>query len=342
MTSSPQRITSVASLAVLLASAALLVPGCAPDSPGDADEHGDEGHEHESPEPTESASEALTAGSVEKAAKDGCSTAAVKKLSLQIIEEARCVQPDAFVPLPSRPNLTVESVVFPYLEAPARAKLVAALDANPNKRMTINSMLRTVAQQWMLRKWDLQGRCGIKVAAEPGRSNHETGLAIDIEEYSSWRSILQQRGFRWLGSDDPVHFDYVGSGAVDHRGLDVLAFQRLWNRNNPNDLIAEDGDWGPDTEARMKKAPAAGFRVGPQCQENGGDVGGEDGGDTGGDEPPVEGSSCDACTAGPRLPASCSTCVSDVCATDDYCCNNAWDEACVRLAGETVSCDCGG
>jgi hypothetical protein len=340
MTSSPLSLRAVPSLAALLVTASLAATGCAPDSPGGADEHADDGHEHESPEPAETASDALTAGSVEKAAREGCSTGAVKKLSLQIIEEARCIEPDSYVPLPSRPNLTVESVVFPYLEAPARAKLVAALDANPNKRMTVNSMLRTVAQQYMLRKWDLQGRCGIKVAAVPGNSNHETGLAIDIQESSSWRSALQSRGFRWLGSGDPVHYDYVGSGAVDHRGLDVLAFQRLWNRNNPDDTIAEDGDWGPDTEARMKKAPAAGFRHGPECQENGDDEdiagGGED------PEPTPEESTCDACTAGPRLPASCSTCVADVCAVDAYCCDNAWDEACARLAGETAGCGCGG
>jgi hypothetical protein len=173
MTSSPRH--RLASLAVLLTSTILVASACAPDASRD-DDHGDD-HEHESPEPAEVASEALTAGSVEKAARDGCSTGAIKKLSQQIIDEARCIEPDAYVPLPSRPNLTVDPVVFPYLEAPARKKLVEALDANPNKRMTINSMLRTVAQQYMLRKWDLQGRCGIKVASKPGNSNHETASA---------------------------------------------------------------------------------------------------------------------------------------------------------------------
>jgi hypothetical protein len=60
-----------------------------------------------------------------------------------------------------------------------------------------------------------------------------------------------------------VHFDHTRSS--DIRGLDVHAFQRLWNRNNPSDRIDEDGDYGPATGARLAKAPAAGFAIGPTC-----------------------------------------------------------------------------
>jgi hypothetical protein len=45
----------------------------------------------------------------------------------------------------------------------------------------------------------------------------------------------------------------------------VKAFQRLWNRNNPGDRIAEDGVWGNATASRMDRSPAGGFPVGPQC-----------------------------------------------------------------------------
>jgi len=76
---------------------------------------------------------------------------------------------------------------------------------------------------------------------------------------------LTNYGFKWLGSSDPWHFDYVGAGAVSYKGLDVKAFQRLWNRNHPGDKIATDGVWGPNTEARMKKAPAGGFATGATC-----------------------------------------------------------------------------
>ena len=62
---------------------------------------------------------------------------------------------------------------------------------------------------------------------------------------------------------DPVHFDHLSS--PDIRGQDVQAFQRLWNRNNPDDEIAEDGVYGPQTEARLRAAPATGFEIGADC-----------------------------------------------------------------------------
>jgi len=62
-----------------------------------------------------------------------------------------------------------------------------------------------------------------------------------------------------LGDQDPVHYDYVGQGGVDIRQLSVRAFQRLWNVNNPQDKIAEDGIYGPATEARLLRSPVKGF-----------------------------------------------------------------------------------
>ena len=56
--------------------------------------------------------------------------------------------------------------------------------------------------------------------------------------------------FHWkkLGSWDPPHFDYKGSGGIDIRTLSVKAFQRLYNRHNPTKKLAEDGLYGHDTE----------------------------------------------------------------------------------------------
>ncbi|MEZ4309694.1 MAG: M15 family metallopeptidase [Polyangiaceae bacterium] len=207
----------------------------------------------------------VSSGTVLDASKASCTTASVKGLSAQIIAEANCASPDSFAPVPALPNLNASSNVFLNLEKPARDKLVAALKAYPGTTLTVNSALRTVAQQYLLYRWYQTGTCGISLAAKPGKSNHETGLALDVDNYSTWKSKLGGYGFSWLGGNDPVHFDYTGSGAKDLRGLDVKAFQRLWNRNHPEDKIAEDGAWGPNTEARMKKAPAAGFAKGATC-----------------------------------------------------------------------------
>lgn len=204
--------------------------------------------------------ESLTVGSA-----GGCSTSVLEGLSMQIIAEANCLHPGAFAELPDRPNLAKGPAVYAFLEAPARDALLSALDAKPSTTMTVNSMLRTPAQQYLLKRWSQQGKCGIGLAASPGKSKHESGLAIDISEYGTWKSTLGARGFKWFGNSDKVHFTYAGAGAIDHRKLGVLAFQRLWNRNHANDIIGEDGDWGPNTRDRMKISPVDGFPVGATC-----------------------------------------------------------------------------
>jgi hypothetical protein len=202
---------------------------------------------------------------VQDAASRSCSTASVEGLSRQIINETRCINPNALVPLPARPNLVLDSHVFPYLEVQARDHLVKVLDAHRDGTMTVHSALRTVAQQYLVWRWSANKRCGVPLATPPGDSNHENGLALDIAEQARWRPALEAQGFHWLGASDRVHFDYKGSSASAHRTEDVRAFQRLWNRNHPDDTIANDGHYSPTTEQRLKKAPPDGFRLGPAC-----------------------------------------------------------------------------
>ena len=244
------------SRAALLISAGLALAACAPSSDGES----------------EPVAEAEAAISVQEASDSTCSTVSVKGLSEQIVAVADCLSPGAYVEIPPRPNLDLGGAVFPYMEAPARDALLAALDEHPGTTMTVNSMLRTVAQQYLLYQWYLQGDCGIGLAAKPGGSNHETGLAIDISEYSAWRAALEQHDFVWYGASDPVHFDYDGADAVDYKGTDVLAFQVLWNAHHPGDVIDEDGVWGPQTQARLQQSPAEGFTSVPSC--GGGGAGG--------------------------------------------------------------------
>ncbi|MRG94743.1 S-layer homology domain-containing protein [Polyangium spumosum] len=250
------RLVVFATFALLAACSSGDPAGPGEDASGATDDHG---------EGTGQIAEGFSGGTVADAAASTCGTASVKGLSFQIIEEGNCIEPGAFSPLTLPANATAGSGVFLFIQKPARDKLQSIVKANPGKSLTINSMLRTAAQQYLLYNWYQTGRCGISLAAKPGNSNHESGLAIDVQEYSSWRSIFEGNGFRWLGASDPWHYDWVGAGAKDHRGLDVLAFQRLWNRNNPNDKIAEDGSWGPATESRMRKSPAGGFAVGAVC-----------------------------------------------------------------------------
>jgi hypothetical protein len=203
---------------------------------------------------------------VQDAAAGSCSTESVDGLSRQIIEQARCIKPNDFVALPKRPNLVLSAHVFPYLEVAARDHLVKALDAHTNAKMTVNSCLRTVAQQYLVSHWSVSKSCGVQLATPPGESNHEIGTALDIAEASKWRPALEAEEFKWLGTSDRVHFDYKGTNTSSpHTATDVLAFQKLWNRNHHDDPVNEDGHYTPATEQRLKKAPPSGFPIGASC-----------------------------------------------------------------------------
>ncbi|WP_053236536.1 M15 family metallopeptidase [Sandaracinus amylolyticus] len=263
-------LTALAALAMLTACQAELA-GAGPR--GDAGlPPGDGGSEHEMPEPEPevcfvpddlgTSSERLTIG---EAVGSACSTSVVRALSEQLVQEIQCLRPGSMARIDDIPNVRLGSATFPWMQRPAADALRAATSGGGT--LSLNSTLRTLPQQYLLYRWYRAGRCGISLAAAPGRSNHESGLALDTSDHAAWRSRLEARSFRWLGGSDPVHFEYVGGGTVDLSGLSVLAFQKLWNRNHPEDLIDEDGLYGPQTEARLARAPSEGFPIGARCDE---------------------------------------------------------------------------
>jgi hypothetical protein len=187
-----------------------------------------------------------------------CTTAVVIGLSSQIADEVGCLSPSSLVRFAAGSGITITSnAVLPYLAANAKTDLLAV------GSVQINSAFRTVAQQYLLLQWFNRGRCGITAAAAVGRSNHESGRAVDLANWSSRVTAMANHGWAHDVPGDPVHFDHLAS--ADIRGKDTLAFQRLWNRNHPGDRIAEDGAYGPQTEARLKQSPATGFAIGASC-----------------------------------------------------------------------------
>jgi len=200
--------------------------------------------------------------SVGTAVTSSCSTATVRGLSIQIAQEVECMSPTSLVKLsPTTRIKFASSAVLPYMHSRAKADLVSAANV---ASLSVNSGYRTVAQQYLLYRWDQLGRCGIAVAATPGNSNHESGRAVDLGNWSSRVGVMGSHHWSHSVPGDPVHFDNTRS--PDNRGQDVKAFQRLWNRNHPGDKISVDGDYGPQTAARLKKSPGTGFAKGAFCK----------------------------------------------------------------------------
>ncbi len=214
--------------------------------------------------PVASVASADTVPTVADKVSSGCSTTAVWGLATQLVEELECMQPGLFGRIDGDPNITLNAAAFPFMQKPAAEALRKAAALQSGK-LTINSSLRTLPQQYLLYQWYKAGQCGITLASAPGGGNHQQGLAVDVQDNATWRASLESQGYKWLGAGDVVHFDYK-AGGTNIAGGSALAFQRLWNRNNPNDKIAEDGDYGPQTEARLLKSPSVGFAQGAICK----------------------------------------------------------------------------
>lgn len=246
-------------LAFLPAAVCLTLFAC---SGHDESSDGDDG----APDETlvESTSSALVATDpVSAAIAAGCSTLPVKPLITQILAELECLRPNTMKRIDNTPGIKLNGAdTLPYLQKAAADALIAAQKAR-GVTIGVNSGLRTIVEQYMLNRFFDKGCPDLFQPAAPGQSNHESGLAIDIESNAAWRSALQNQGFVWLGAFDPVHYDFKGAGTVPLVGLGVKSFQRLWNRNHPNELLDEDGAYGPMTEQRINQAPIGGFAKGP-------------------------------------------------------------------------------
>lgn len=216
---------------------------------------------------------------VEALVTASCDTSPLDPLATQLVAEVECLSPGAMTSIKGLQNIraTPGQYVFPFLQTFAVNSLKKVVAAR-NSVLSINSGLRSLPEQYVLYRQYRTGRCGITLAATPGTSNHESGLAVDVEDNAGWRSYFLSNGWAWQGAVDPVHYDIAGG--VNMRGLSVRAFQRLWNRNHPEDRIDEDGVYGPQTESKIQIAPIGGFPVGAKCDVDAG-APAADGGDAG-------------------------------------------------------------
>jgi murein L,D-transpeptidase YcbB/YkuD len=190
-------------------------------------------------------------------------TGKVSGLSRQIIAQMNTLQTGILINFENLSGIVSshEPHLNLYLQAGAKEYLRAALregiSKQPTLKMTVNSAYRTVAQQYVLYQIYRRDPKLIPLAAVPGNSNHEDGLAIDVNNYNAWKPYLLAHGWQWQGSRDPVHF--FSSGRSDVGNLGVKAFQSLWNKYHPTEQMTVDGNFGEQTAAKMDRTPISGF-----------------------------------------------------------------------------------
>ncbi|HEY9847833.1 MAG TPA: M15 family metallopeptidase [Leptolyngbyaceae cyanobacterium] len=187
-----------------------------------------------------------------------CSTAVVKELDQQIIARMNRIIPNVLESFEDFNIQIVGSSVHALLQPAAKEALRKAIKER-GKTLSVISAYRTIAQQLILFNHAQAGRCGIKNAARPGQSYHQSGLALNISDASGWEPFLVKYGWRRPLSDVPAHFEFVGGDTHDIRPVAVQAFQELWNLNHSDDEIVVDGVYGPKTEARLGNSPIEGF-----------------------------------------------------------------------------------
>jgi GH24 family phage-related lysozyme (muramidase) len=191
-----------------------------------------------------------------------CDTGQVRGLSQQIIAVMNSIVPNALVNFDDL-NVDVRgNQINPFLQPAAKESLRLAISERGTK-LVVNSAYRTIVQQYIIRRQFELGICGIPAAARPGLSNHESGLALDVEDPDRWQPFFGRHNWIRLGAFDPPHYDYKFPAATrrDISTIGIKAFQQLWNQHNPDDIIAEDGIFGPATASRLERSPADGFQV---------------------------------------------------------------------------------
>ena len=186
-----------------------------------------------------------------------CETSSVLGLTKQIAAELSAMG-ITFAHISTVPRVQCGGGCSGFIQKKALDSL-AAITAQHGS-ISLSSAWRSAAQQHLLYEFKAHGKCDqTNPVATPGTSNHEGGIAIDVPSYGTWRSTLEEHGWIYpLPTSDKVHFEY-GSGAREYAQKNLIAFQRLWNRHNPNSKIAEDGIYGPATANALNKSPCNGW-----------------------------------------------------------------------------------
>ncbi len=102
-----------------------------------------------------------TGATVDDVARDtkSCSTDAVEGLTRQIIEQLACIAASGLAEL-DHEQLVLERTAYRWAQPALRDALADVLATLPDRTMTLNSTLRSIAQQYLLRRQLDAKRCG--------------------------------------------------------------------------------------------------------------------------------------------------------------------------------------
>jgi len=134
-------------------------------------------------------------------AQTECSTEKLAPLARQIARTLIASLPAAEVIDISEHVNIVGGSTLPYLQRAAGEALIAAIN-EAGKRPKLVHALRTLPQQYMVHYQYIHHLCSIPLAASPGTSPHERGIAIDIQEHQSWIEVLKHHRWVWRGPAD--------------------------------------------------------------------------------------------------------------------------------------------
>jgi hypothetical protein len=87
-------------------------------------------------------------------------------------------------------------------------------NSTTGKKMRINSAKRdSEDQERLYNAWVARGKTGMPVA-EPGKSRHERGIAVDIQNYGDPKAVaaMNNQGLYQKVPNDPVHFQFAKGG----------------------------------------------------------------------------------------------------------------------------------
>jgi peptidoglycan hydrolase-like protein with peptidoglycan-binding domain len=125
---------------------------------------------------------------------------------------------------------------------------------------------------WFESNWPKMKQAGLIRGAyhffvgKPGKSDHQNGASLDIEEWDLVKDLITQPKYEWewtYGMDDRYHFDYK-KDIQDIKDDTVKAFQTLWNKaNSESEQLEVDGNIGNLSASKTLKcidnSPAEGF-----------------------------------------------------------------------------------